>query len=372
MNSLANKAKRLFVDSIKMKVQGGKGGHGFPQCGGIGGRGGDVYIKGSTKVVNMKSIFKTRPDHVFVAQDGKSARRTRLVGESGRDLYINVPIGVTIEDIDRQYVGEINDVKDKVIVALGGRGGDKFNDNQGFVGQSRILKLDLKLISDAVLVGFPNAGKSSILKAVSRASPKVADYPFTTLKPNLGIIEFKDYRRITLADLPGLVEGAHKNLGLGHEFLKHMVRSKLLIFLIDINNIDLGPSYAVRTPLEALCILNKEIELYDDTILDKPAILAVNKMDSVADSEEKYARFKDSLKIFQENPESSSLKDCLKPHKPIYFEKIMPISALTGHNIEQFKSNVREMLDRFAESDRGDKFSTYRELKSIENNRLVN
>lgn len=371
MNSLVNKAKKLFVDSIKIKVRGGKGGHGLPQYGGIGGKGGDVYVKGTTRPINLKKVLHKSPDGMFIAGDGMSARRTRLLGEAGTDLVINVPLGVTIEDLDRQHIGEINEASDQVIVAMGGRGGDKYNDNQGYVGQSRAIRLDLKLISDAVFVGFPNAGKSSLLNVVSRAHPKVAEYPFTTLKPELGTIQFEDYRRITLADLPGLVEGAHKNLGLGHEFLKHIVRSKLLVFLITINNTDLGPSYASRTPLETLCILNKEIELYDDTILDKPAILALNKMDLVENPEEKFNQFKDSLELLQRDPQSSSLEEALRPQKLIQFDRIIPISTLTGYNIKNFKKILREVIDKYAELSQEDKFTTYKELQPMENNRLL-
>lgn len=350
MASLASKAKKLFVDSLRIRVRAGNGGHGLPQYGGIGGKGGDVCIVGSSRLTSLKPLVKPYKDGTHQASNGFPSRRTQLLGESGQDLIIKVPLGVTIEDSEKQILGEINEPRDKVVVALGGRGGDKYNDHHGLKGQHRAIKLDLKMISDAVLVGFPNAGKSSLLGAISKATPTVASYPFTTLKPNLGTMEYKDYRQITVADLPGLVEGAHKNLGLGHEFLKHTVRAKMLVFLIDINDVDLGPSYQCRSPLETLCILNKEIELYDDTILNKPAILVISKMDTRDDAGDMFSKFKYNLKtLYQDEQSSSQIEDSLRPNKLIQFDKIIPVSSKTKFNIDKFKSSVREVLDYHAE-----------------------
>lgn len=375
MNSLINKAKKLFVDSIRLRVQGGKGGHGLPQFGGIGGKGGDVYIKGSIKTTSLKSLSKHKADLFFKAQDGYPSRRTRLLGESGQDLVIKVPLGVTVMDSQKQILGDINKPDEKIVVALGGRGGDKYNDNQGFIGQIKSIRLDLKMISDAVLVGFPNAGKSSLLRALSNATPKVADYPFTTLKPNLGTIKFSDFRQITIADLPGLVEGAHKNLGLGHEFLKHIERTKLLIFLIDINNVDLGPSYSKRSPLETLCILNKEIELYNDTILSKPAILAISKMDTLKDSRERFIKLEEELESFYKNKQifEKSIDDSIRPTKLIKFDEVIPISSVQHKNIKELKQVIRNVIDTYAEAERHEhnNITSYRELQPLENNRLI-
>lgn len=374
MNALIIKARKAFVDSLKIKVRGGSGGNGLPQFGGIGGKGGDVRIQGTYFPVTLAQIAKKNPSRIFQAPNGFESRRTRLLGESGRDLTIRVPVGVTVEDLNKQVLGEINDSKDNVIVALGGRGGDKFNDNQGFKGQERVIRLEYKTISDVVFVGFPNAGKSSLLRAVSRASPKVASYPFTTLRPYIGVVQYPDYRSIRMADLPGLVEGAHKNIGLGHEFLKHMVHTRLLAFIIDINDVDLGPQYKMRSPLETLCILNKEIELYDDTILNKPAILAISKMDSLPNSTEKYEKLLKDLKSFQKDPKSSSLvEDAMKPNKAIQFEEILPISSVSSSNIDKFKTISRKVIDQYAELTKKeeDKISSFAEILPLQYNRVL-
>jgi Obg family GTPase CgtA len=377
MNYLARKAQRLFTDSLKIKVQGGTGGHGLPKFGGIGGKGGDVYIVGSDNVQRLDAVAKSNNCKAgwFKAPDGRPALRTRLLGEPGQDLLVKVPPGVTVQDLDGQHLGEINSSKDKVIVAIGGRGGDKFNDHHGFEGQKRAIKLDFKLISDAVLVGFPNAGKSSLLRAISNAKPKVADYPFTTLKPHLGVIEFQDYRRITVADLPGLVEGAHKNLGLGHEFLKHIVRSRVLVFVIDVNRLDLGPNYPSRSPIETLLVLNKEVELYDDTLLNKPAILVVSKVDSFnhGDFMWRYDKFRQELERVHNSDCLSTVPESVRPNKVIKFDQIMPISAMNSLGLGKLKSSLREVIDIHEERAKleRDKFTTYEDLLPLENNRIT-
>lgn len=371
-NRLIAQAKKLFRDTIVIRVQGGKGGPGLPKYGGIGGKGGDVIIQASSRVQNLQSLLKKSPDGLFMAGDGQESRRTRLLGIPGRDLFLKVPVGVTIEDSEKQILGDLNNVDDKVVVALGGQGGDKFSDNHGLRGQYRILRLDFKTISDLVFVGYPNAGKSSLLRAVSNAVPKVAEYPFTTLRPHLGIVNYDDYRKITMADLPGLVEGASKNIGLGHDFLKHIVRAKILVFVIDINNVDLGSSYPKRTPLETLCILNKEIEMYDDTILRKPAILLVSKMDSLANSSEKFEQFKKQLKSLQENfmNESANLPvdKSLIPQNLLQFDAIIPISSVDGFNMRTFTRVARETMDKYAEMEQN--FKSYSEIMHQDTNRL--
>lgn len=373
MNNLPNKAKKLFLDTIKISVRGGSGGNGCPQYGGIGGKGGDVYIEASSKVTNFAKLINQSKSGIYQAGDGGSARRTRLLGETGEDRKIKVPIGVTVTDANRQHLGDVNKPGEKVLVAMGGQGGDKHTEGLGFRGQKRLLRLDLKLISDAVFVGFPNAGKSSLLNAISNATPKVASYPFTTMRPFRGVVAFPDYRQITLADLPGLVEGAHKNMGLGHEFLKHIVRTKVLMFIIDVNDIDLGPNYAQRSPIETLCVLNKEIELYDDTILKKPAIAVMTKMDSTNKAHKRFARFKEELQALQQDITSVEMDENIRPSRMVRFDDVMAISSHTRYNLEELKHLVRGVIDKHAEEEIFDenKIKTFREMQNLENNRLL-
>ena len=160
-----------------------------------------------------------------------------------------------------------------------GAGGCSGSSFIGTKGNVRNITLDLKIIADIGLVGFPNAGKSTLLKAISNARPKIASYPFTTIMPQIGVLEYSDYRQITVADLPGLIENAHKNIGMGHQFLKHVERTRLLMLIVDINGFQLSQKHQRRNCLENVYSLNKELELYDSTLLEKPSILLVNKMD---------------------------------------------------------------------------------------------
>lgn len=374
MQRLTDRARKLFVDTIRIKVEGGDGGHGLPHYGGIGGKGGDVFIKGSLSKDTLKHI-QTQSVHkgVLKAGNGQPAMRTRLLGKPGQDLCVKVPVGVTVSDLNGQHIADVDDAKTSHCVALGGRGGDKYNDSHGFVGQKRVLRLDLKLISDAVFVGFPNAGKSSLLRALSAAKPAVADYPFTTLRPYKGVIKFPDYRQITMADLPGLVEGAHMNLGLGHEFLKHIVRSRVLIFVIDINNADLGPHYSSRSPLETLCILNKEIEMYNDSLLSKPSLCVLTKTDTMDKElvEKKVEEFKANLKLIQAKEESIVHED-FQPRRVFDLTHVIPISSQTGENLEELKQATRKLIDDYEEMAKleRDKFVSYEDLRPTEYNRL--
>jgi len=167
----------------------------------------------------------------------------------------------------------------------------------GTPGERKSIRLDLKLLGDVGFVGFPNAGKSTLLTAISRARPKIASYPFTTIKPNLGHCEFPDLRRITFADLPGLIEGAHQNEGMGHAFLKHVERTRVLLLVVDVNGFQFRPHSPLRSPLETILILNRELELYREDLLDKPAVLAVTKMDSKG-AERTFEELKESLDNF--------------------------------------------------------------------------
>lgn len=196
-------------------------------------------------------------------------------------------------------------------------------------------------------MGFPNAGKSTLLKAISNAKPKIASYPFTTILPQIGTIEYKDYRQITIADLPGLIEGAHRNIGMGHQFLKHVERTSLLLLIVDIFGFQLSQNHFRRNCLQNVYALNKELELYNSSLLDKPSILLVNKMD-MNGSEEEFLRYG---KHFEDL--SLGLDDCpreLKPERLIKFERVIPISAKCNKEVDKVKVEIREILE--AENER--------------------
>lgn len=249
-----------------------------------------------------------------------------------------------INQATRTVIGELNEVGETCLVAGGGCGGNSSNQFIGSKGQELRIKVDLKLIADIGLVGFPNAGKSTLLKAISRASPKIASYPFTTIQPQIATIEYEDYRQITIADLPGLIEGAHRNIGMGHEFLRHVERTSLLLLIVDIFGFQLSVKYHKRNCLENVYALNKELELYDKTLLEKPAVLLVNKMDMDGSFEE-FSRY---IKDFEDLSLSvDSCPEIIRPNELIKFERIIPISAKSENyeEIQKVKNEVREVID---------------------------
>lgn len=227
-------------------------------------------------------------------------------------------------------------------MAKGGRGGDPTNNFQGQSGQALNVTLDLKLVADIGLVGFPNAGKSTLLKAVSRANPKIASYPFTTIRPQIGIIEYSDRRQISIADLPGLIEGAHFNVGMGHKFLKHVERTKLLLFVVDIHGFRLGAQHQLRTAFENIVLLNKELELYKEELVTKPSVLVLNKVDIegsdrvLLDLLNKAANIKEFLTEVDEN---------IRPQNLVSFDEIFTISAKKRQNVDRLINRLREILD---------------------------
>ena len=179
------------------------------------------------------------------------------MGENGTDIIIQSPVGVSVVTDAGQVLGDLVKHDDTVCVARGGQGGCNNTNYCGLRGQARSVKMDMKLIADVGFVGFPNAGKSTLLKAISRARPKIASYPFTTIQPNLGIVEYNDLRRIRLADLPGLIEGASYNVGMGHRFLKHVERCSLLLFIVDINGFQFKSNSQHRSASETVALLSK-------------------------------------------------------------------------------------------------------------------
>ncbi|CAG9329513.1 unnamed protein product [Blepharisma stoltei] len=286
------KLDKPFVDHITIKVQSGRGGDGcyalykprgsrgkFP-CGGNGGRGGDVYIE------SLRDIKTLRLPKEFRAEDGQNGQGADCHGKKGECVTIKVPIGTLVKEVNplgqHRTIGNF-DKPDKILVAKGGLGGKGNKDfpsvtekESGGQCQKKVLSLELKLIADVGLVGFPNAGKTSLLASLTRACPKIASYPFTTLHPYVGNLEFIDGSRISIADMPGLIEGASENKGLGHEFLKHIQRTKMLIYVLDIT----------QDPGNTLVTLYSELKLYDEKLVKKPCLIILNKVDLVDNKDE--------------------------------------------------------------------------------------
>ncbi|XP_076361091.1 GTP-binding protein 10 [Tachypleus tridentatus] len=344
--------KSKFIDSLRIHVKAGAGGMGLPKFGGMGGKGGDVYIEAKENI-ELKYIKDKWPDKRFKAGIGQNSRAYRILGEPGEDLIIPAPVGLTVVSEHGRVLADLNKDGDRVLVAAGGAGGGPQNQFSGQKGQAQSLTLDLKLIADVGLVGFPNAGKSTLLKTVSRASPKIASYPFTTITPNLGVMMYDDFRQISVADLPGLIEGAHRNYGMGHKFLKHLLRTRLLMFVVDIGGFRLKPHSPFRSALETIFLLNQELELYKEDLLLKPAILAITKMDT-KDAENKFQKLKDEINYYKEHPEELPCE--LKSRHFVEFHDVIPICAMKAVNVVHLR-RIREVIDFHVEIETSQKAS---------------
>jgi GTP-binding protein len=254
--------------------------------GGDGGRGGDVIVRGDSNLATLLDYtYRTK----FVAERGEHGMGSNMTGRSGKDVVLPVPPGTLLRDTNSgEVIGDILADGDEVVVARGGRGG-KGNAffatathraprewQPGEEGQSRSLELELKLIADVGLVGQPNAGKSTLLSVISAAQPKVADYPFTTLSPNLGVVQLSDHRTFVVADIPGIIEGAHEGRGLGHDFLRHIERTRMLALLIPIDAVDWQLEYDS---------LRAELASYSPALAEKPHCVVFTKMDLLGDLE---------------------------------------------------------------------------------------
>ncbi|CAH2282355.1 GTP-binding 10 [Pelobates cultripes] len=334
-----------FIDNLRVHVKGGTGGMGLPRLGGEGGKGGDVWLVAS-KEVSLKKIKDKFPHKRFVGGVGNNSSVRELRGEPGAVCEVEVPAGITITNDNGAKIGELDKAGDRLLVAKGGYGGSFRTNFTPSTGQKKIIRLDLKLIADIGLVGFPNAGKSSLLSKISHAKPEIADYAFTTVKPELGKIIYSDYKQISIADLPGLIEGAHINKGMGHKFLKHVERTKQLLFVVDVQGFQLSYKTPYRTAFETIQLLTLELQLYKKELLTKPALLAVNKMD-IPDAEGHYQELLQQLA----NPSEHlhSLPDDLIPERPVEFKYVLPISAETGQGIDDLMHFIRKSIDEQAE-----------------------
>jgi GTP-binding protein len=295
----------VFVDEVDIHVTAGDGGRGclsfrrekyVPRGGpdgGDGGAGGSVYIV-ATPRKNTLVDFRFHPE--FEARRGANGQGSNKTGQTGEDLEIEVPIGTLVYEKrsdtgETELIADLTEEGERVLIARGGRGGmgnARFatstnraprKTQPGEPGEERFLRLQLKLLADVGLVGFPNAGKSTLIARISAARPKIADYPFTTLTPNLGVVTMSDDRSFVVADVPGLIQGASEGHGLGHQFLRHIERTKVLIHLVDVS----GASG--RDPVQDFETITEELRLFDAKVAAKPQLVAANKIDALDDPE---------------------------------------------------------------------------------------
>nr|XP_028605936.1 GTP-binding protein 10 [Podarcis muralis] len=334
-----------FMDDLRIYVKGGTGGMGHPRLGGEGGEGGDVWLVAQKKMT-LKRLKDRFPSKRFVAGAGANSSLATLKGTKGKDCEVNVPQGISVTRDDGKVIGELDRAEDRLLVARGGLGGCMATNFLPSRGQRLMIHLDLKLIADVGLVGFPNAGKSSLLTKISHATPQIADYAFTTIKPELGTVKYADFKQITVADLPGLIEGAHANKGRGHKFLKHVERTKQLLFVVDVAGFQLSPTSPFRTAFETVILLAKELELYKEELRTKSALLAVNKMD-LPNAREKLNEFMEQLQSPQDY--MHTLPKNMIPEVIVNFKEIIPISAHSGEGIEELIMCLRKVLDEESE-----------------------
>ena len=286
----------MFKDYVTIKVAAGKGGNGIvawrrekyiPKggpAGGNGGMGGNVIICANTQLLSLENYRNAK---MHRAENGKSGGSNNQQGRRGKNIILQVPVGTIVKDkCSQEILYDLTEDKQEVIICQGGKGG-KGNTffksstrrapnycTEGKVGEEKELELELKLIADVGLVGMPNAGKSTLLSLLTLVKVKIAPYPFTTLHPNLGLIEFDDFSRLLIADIPGIIHNAHKNKGLGISFLKHIERCSVLTYVLDMSAID------GRDPLEDFIVLQKEISSYSPQLKQKPYLVLLNKADT--------------------------------------------------------------------------------------------
>ena len=332
----------MFLDEVKIFVRSGDGGNGLvafrrekyvPKggpAGGDGGRGANVVF-----IVDegLRTFMDYRYQKKFVAPNGENGMSKGMHGRKSKDLYLKVPPGTVIRDTDTgEVLADLVEHEQEVIVARGGRGGrgncrfatpsnpaPEIAEN-GEPGEERNLTLELKLMADVGLVGFPSVGKSTLLSITSKAKPKIADYHFTTLAPNLGVVETKDHRSFVMADLPGLIEGASQGVGLGHQFLRHIERTKVIVHVVDMSATD------GRDPYEDYKIINQELGEYNMRLLERPQIVVANKMDIPA-AQGNLEEFKAKLAADGEEVD------------------IVEISAFTRTNVDNLLYKISDILD---------------------------
>jgi GTP-binding protein len=329
-----------FIDESKIEVFAGNGGNGIASFrrekyidkggpdGGDGGRGGSVYVQADR---NINTLVDFRFARTHKARNGETGRGSDCYGKGADDVILHMPVGTVITDINSgEVIADLTHDGERVMLAEGGRGGlgnihFKSSTNRaprqctpGTEGQTRELQLELKVLADVGLLGMPNAGKSTFIRSVSAARPKVADYPFTTLHPNLGVVRVSHEKSFVIADIPGLIEGAAEGAGLGHQFLRHLARTSLLLHLVDV-----APAYEGTSPVgEAVAILN-ELKKYDQALYEKPRWLLLNKVDLLEDRDSTVAGF---LKEFSD------------------YDRVFVISAISGEGCKELTYAIMEHL----------------------------
>lgn len=337
----------MFVDKAKIYVKGGDGGDGIISfrrekyvpnggpAGGDGGKGGNVIFRVDE---GLRTLMDFRYQRHFKAQRGEKGRNKSQHGANAEHMVVRIPPGTVIIDDDTQEVlADMTRNGQEIVVARGGRGGrgnirfatpnnpaPELAEN-GEEGQERYIVLELKVMADVGLVGFPSVGKSTLLSVVSGATPKIGAYHFTTITPNLGVVGVGEGRSFVMADLPGLIEGAHEGVGLGHEFLRHVERTRVIIHVVDMSGSE------GRDPFEDWMKINEEIKLYNAELEKRPQIVAANKMD-MPDSEENLRVFKE--KVAEVNPDI----------------EILPISSLTRQGVQELMYRAADLLDSIPEA----------------------
>ena len=335
-------SSKTFIDVAVVDVRSGRGGDGMMHFrrekyeprggpdGGDGGRGGDVVFEVDSA---LRTLYRFRRQKRFFANDGSPGGPSKRSGRSGKDLIVRVPPGTLILDEKKgELIGDLTEGGQRLIAVKGGRGGRgnvHFATSRnrtprlaerGEPGEEQRLRLELKLIADIGIVGLPNAGKSTLLATLTNAKPKIADYPFTTLEPNLGVAALDEDNTVVLADIPGLIEGAHEGLGLGHDFLRHIQRTRVLIHLLD---------GSAEAPLVDFAQINTELALFDPDLVNKPQVVAVNKID-LPDAQARWPKLEKALA------------------KRGY--QAMAVSAATGENLHQLLGRAAQELAKAPQS----------------------
>ena len=330
----------MFIDRTKIRVQGGTGGNGVTAfrrekfvprggpSGGDGGRGGAVWLE-ADEALNTLLHLRYNPEHV--AERGRHGEGSNRSGRDGADATVRVPVGTQVfEAASNELLHDFTQHGERWLAARGGRGGfgnahfatstnraPRYH-QEGSAGEEFELQLELKLIADGGLVGFPNAGKSTLISTISAAKPKIADYPFTTLEPHLGVVDLGEYRTFVVADIPGLIEGAHKGAGLGDRFLRHVERTKLLLHLVDVS------SLTGRDPVSDYETINRELAAYDARLAARPQVVVATKLDAL-DEPSRLLRLR---------------RRAEEEGRPFY-----AISSATGEGVRELVNGVARLLD---------------------------